>query len=246
MLLIVGLYATILPIVLLIIWKIKTKCNVKPFVVGALIFFVFAQLLEGSLHNIILLNNNPLGNMINKSIPLYVLYAALAAGIFEEVGRLIGFKFLLKNHDDKETSIMYGIGHGGFEAIMLIGINFILFWLVSKGMMKLDAESNATIIASIQTINWSTCLAVILERSYAIMMQIALSIIVFISVHKKKWSLFFLAILLHALIDVPAALFQKGVVSMLPTELITLLLAISLILYALKLYKNYVNEDEDL
>jgi uncharacterized membrane protein YhfC len=48
---------------------------------------------------------------------LYAVLGALLAGLFEETGRFIAFKFLLKKRTDRKTAISYGIGHGGFEAI---------------------------------------------------------------------------------------------------------------------------------
>ena len=46
--------------------------------------------------------------------------------------------------------------------------------------------------------------------------HIALSIVVFYAVKRSKVALYLLAILLHALFDVPAALYQKGVITSLP------------------------------
>ena len=49
-------------------------------------FFLFALVLEAMFHQLVL--GSPLGAAIRGNIWLYALYAGLAAGIFEETGRL--------------------------------------------------------------------------------------------------------------------------------------------------------------
>lgn len=50
------------------------------------------------------------------------------AGIFEECGRYVVIKFLMKKNKNRENMVMYGIGHGGIEvwAISLMSIVSLL------------------------------------------------------------------------------------------------------------------------
>lgn len=61
-----------------------------------------------------------------KQTWLYVLYGALAAGIFEEIPRY----YVLKIMDKKKSlgtydALQYGLGHGGFEMTILVGLTGI-------------------------------------------------------------------------------------------------------------------------
>src|SRR5699024_10761872 len=67
----------------------------KPMLVGAGIFFVFAQVLEAILHQVVFFVDIFTTNWLQNPL-VYAIYASLAAGVFEEIGRFIGFRFLLK------------------------------------------------------------------------------------------------------------------------------------------------------
>ena len=58
---------------------------------------------------------------------LLALVAGLFPGVFEETGRLIAFKTVLRKRKNKETSISYGIGHGGVEVILILGLTYIQY-----------------------------------------------------------------------------------------------------------------------
>jgi uncharacterized membrane protein YhfC len=71
---------------------------------------------------------------------LYGGLAALLAGVFEETGRFLAFKFLLKKRTGRKTAISYGIGHGGFEAVFLLvftGIQYLTYIsLINSGQFS--------------------------------------------------------------------------------------------------------------
>lgn len=71
----------------------KWRC----FFAGAAAFILFAMILEQLLHSAVL--RSPAGAVLQGNIWLYGLYGGLAAGLFEETGRLAAFRLLLK----KET-----------------------------------------------------------------------------------------------------------------------------------------------
>src|SRR5689334_18109583 len=51
----------------------------------------------------------------------WVAISALTAGLAEEIGRYIGYRWLLKR-DEKTWArgVMYGLGHGGIESMLLV------------------------------------------------------------------------------------------------------------------------------
>ena len=77
------------------------------------------------------------------------------AALFEETGRYIAFRIFLKNHTERETAVSYGLGHGGIECIIVLGLghlqNYTYCQLINNGQMdKLidKMAGNDTAIAS--------------------------------------------------------------------------------------------------
>lgn len=80
-----ALATLVLPIVILVVARRRWRFSLWSAAVGALVFAVFALLLEGGTHSLVFaavpsLRSNPV---------LYTLYGALAAGVFEELGRVV-------------------------------------------------------------------------------------------------------------------------------------------------------------
>ena len=76
-------------------WVVKKiKSGWKPILTGAGVFVAFALILESIVHQIVL--NGPHGPAIIGNTWLYALYGGLMAGLFEETGRFLSMKFLLK------------------------------------------------------------------------------------------------------------------------------------------------------
>jgi uncharacterized membrane protein YhfC len=200
---------------------IYKKYNAKfiPMIIGAVAFILFALVLERSVHLIVFkmfpLREKPL---------IYILYGIFMAGIFEETARLVSFKILKRKYTGIETGLSYGIGHGGTEAILIAGISMIVAIvfsvLINTGNTdsitgKLQGEALTQINAQINTIIITVPYMFLIsgiERFFAIIIQISLSVIMFYSVYcKGKIWLFPLAIILHAIIDIPAAAMQVNV-----------------------------------
>lgn len=232
-----GVVCTLYPVVLLLIWRKKTGARVAPFFVGAGTFVLFALVLEQLLHSVCILGNGPLAQAIRGNTVLFVLYGGLAAGIFEETGRFAAFK-LLKHHDDRESAITYGIGHGGIEAILIVGMNMLVYaglsiLLNQAGTTDVGVIGGADgptvsflggadplLLSTLQSITPASCLFATWERVVTVLFHIALSVLVFAAARRPGmlW-LYPTAILLHACVDFIAVLFQLGLVpSLLLTE----------------------------
>ncbi|GHU23873.1 putative membrane protein YhfC [Spirochaetia bacterium] len=209
------------PVVLFIVCHKKYKAPALPMIIGAVAFIIFALVLEQFIHSIVLnkfqLREKPL---------VYILYGIFMAGIFEETARFISFKILKRKYNGIGTGLSYGIGHGGIEAILLAGIamiySIIYSIMINSGKIdiitgnlqgdKLD-QINIQINTLVTTAPYLFLISGI-ERLCAITIQIALSIIVYHAVFTRHKVWFFpLAILLHAIIDTPAAAMQVGVIN---------------------------------
>lgn len=184
-----------LPIFLCIFIYKKTKAWVPAFFIGCGIFVGFAMILEQICHAIVL---TVTGSVIRDNIWLYGIYGGLAAALFEESGRWVAMKFCLKKHLSGENALMYGAGHGGIEAFLILGLssmsNFLAAAMINGGLM----EKTMTALEPAQqeisynqlSVLWTTpayqfYLAPV-ERISAIALQIALSILVFSAVKTGK------------------------------------------------------------
>lgn len=210
----VMLFSVCFPLGLLIWWKHKTGVSLSCFITGAVIFIVFAMILESMLHQFCLAGDHAISRAIQGSPILYMLYGAFAAGIFEETGRLFAFKVLLKKHKEKACAVAYGIGHGGIEIVLILGVSYLTLLLALMGINMGSEDVNAQLIMTANAITLPGALIGIFERISAMMIQVGLSMFVFTAARDKKafW-LYPTAIFLHALIDAPSVLYQVKVLS---------------------------------
>jgi uncharacterized membrane protein YhfC len=214
-----ALIAIGLPVGLFLFWRRRKGLKLMPLLAGAAVFIVFSLVLESLLHSIVLAPDPLTGAIALKSQPvLYVLYGCLAAGIFEETGRFLAFLLLRKRYSGVGTALSYGIGHGGIEAVLLVGLSMVssiaIAVMINTGgtdVVALLGPTGPEVVDSL--VSTSTALFLIsgFERVFAIAIQISLSVIVWYAVTTKgKLWLYPAAILLHALIDVAAAVYQTG------------------------------------
>ena len=233
-LLCIGLFGLVFPLILAFIWKTKAKEPFYPLFIGALIFIVFAMILETPARLLTL--------QFASNALLFSIIGGLSAGLFEETGRFIAFKFILKKYGKKETAITYGIGHGGIECMLLVGVNYITYFIYAAMLNKgqaLDPSIADAIGQILSSATPLTAIAVCLERIAAMLAHISLSILVFASVKDKDYKKLVLAILLHAGIDVFAGLYQAGAITNVwLVELLVLAYSLILAFFASKKYKT--------
>ncbi len=200
------------PILLLFYYK-KKGAEILPFFIGCAVFVLFALILESLVHNLVL--NGPAGETIRSNTLLYALYGGFMAGLFEETGRFLAFKTVLKKRlGNDRNALMYGVGHGGLEAMLLLGFayisNLVMAAFLNAGMADtltatVTGEAADQLKTAMQTLTstapWIYLLG-LAERAFAVTIHICLSVLVWFAVKKpgKGW-LFPLAILLHAAVD---------------------------------------------
>ncbi len=219
-----------LPILLAVIFSRKFKGQVMTIFVGAGTFIIFAMILEQILHAVVL---TVAGAALNSHIFLYALYGGLAAALFEETGRYAAMRFFMKNNLTRENALMYGVGHGGVEAIMLMGMvsvnNLLTASMINNGgisevMAQLDAAT-AQLTYEQLTALWQTPAYLFymggLERVSALALQIGLSLFVFRAVKDGRKDCLLLAFGIHFLVD----FFTVIAAEFLPTLAVELALA---------------------
>lgn len=200
-------------------FKRKIVIRLVPLFVGVAFFIIFALVLEQMLHSFVLQPNaqGQIPLMINHPV-IYMIYGIFAAGIFEETARLVAFKLLKSSYSDFATSIAYGLGHGGIELLLLGGMslvsNLVISLLLSNPNGQFAQELPQSIVQALQNVSAGEFFLVTIERFPALLVQICLSVLVWIAVNKaKQFWLFPLSILFHAIIDIPSVMTQVGFLS---------------------------------
>jgi uncharacterized membrane protein YhfC len=236
-----------LPVVLFVVFHKKYKAKILPAVIGIIAFIVFVLVLERSIHSIVL------GNFRLSEKPfVYIVYGIFMAGIFEETARFISFNILKKKYNGIGTGLAYGVGHGGIESILIVGISMInniafCILLNTGGAEAITGKLQGNALAQLNTqintlLNTAPYMFLIggIERIFAITVQLSLSMIVYYSVHgKNKIGLFPLAIILHAIVDIPAAAMQVGIIKkMLFVEGLVFLGTILVSVFAIQIHKQ--------
>lgn len=170
------------------------------------------------------------------NIFLYILIC-LFPGIFEETGRYIFYKYVLKNYKHVTTSLGYGIGHGGIES-MYVGLNLIFFIFAKDTLIKNEViKEDITFLIGLMSG---------IERIIAISAQISLSVIVFKTVKTGKIMYYISAIFLHDFVDFFAFLYQLGKIkSIIITEVILGILSLCLSFIAYHVYMSMKDTTEE-
>lgn len=250
--------AIVYPIALLIYWKSKQKPRWASFFIGAATFALFALVLEQILHVVVMTgigggDMNAGSVKMSSNIWLYGLYGGACAAIFEEFGRLLAMKFCMKKYLDKKNAIMYGIGHGGIESIIILGIaeisNIATALAVNSGAIELilaalPEDQKAMMREQIAAL-WTTPSASFylagVERIIAVMLHICLSYMVYRYVKYNEKKSFAIALGVHFLVDFATVIIGQ----MLSIAAVEVILAVAIVVFLVYVVKKYRNENED-
>lgn len=237
-----GALMVLLPIIVFLVWRKRTKAPIVPTIAGAATFFLSAMVFEQIPIQILFNFYQPTAEALRNSVVLYYIVGALLAGIFEETGRFVTMRFFLKKYTRKQNALSFGIGHGGFESLY---IGFTTMSLIVLGMIVnsgnlgqiTDSLEGAMLETAMEQVrNYSSqtfggCMLGVLERCIAITAHTAFSMLVFRAVHDKKcgW-LYPFAIFLHALFDFILVLYAGKLITLAVLEVILVAIVVPMFL----------------
>ena len=243
-----------IPVLFFLYWrgKHKEKTKISYLIAGAVGFLVSARVLELGVHYVCILAENPVSRFINGSTLAFVLYGTAMAGVFEECGRHITLKYILKKDRTRENAVLYGIGHGGIEILAVILPSMILYLVIailfSQGnveealnQLKITEETAAAALPSVQAaaaFDYASMAMNGIERLLAMLLHIGLAVIVFYGVISAKKGFLPLAVLLHMAMDTFPALYQKGAVPLWSVEAWAALWTAVIVFIAVRLYRK--------
>ena len=247
-----------IPVVFFVWWykKHKAQVHILYLVAGAAGFLVSARMLELGVHYVCIAMDNPVSRFINGNTAVYVLYGTVMAGVFEECGRHIVLKYIMKKNRTRENAVLYGIGHGGIEILSVLLPSMVLYLVIailfSAGnagealrALKITDETATAALPSVQAaaaFDYAQMAMNVIERLLAMFAHIGLTVVVFYGVKTAKKAFLPLAILLHMAMDTFPALYQRGVLPLWSVEVWAAVWAAVILLIAGKLYRKMKEE----
>lgn len=211
----------LLPIIAISVLSFKNRGQkmVSAWLLGAAGFVVTQLLIR--LPILTAMQNQPWFTSFSENQPFFYAFSlAFTAGLFELAGRFVVAKLMQKNLN-YNRSLAAGLGHGGMEAMILVGItylnNILYIFMINNGTF--DAVVNEAVAAGVdvtallqmkdQLISTSPALFLLagFERILAMIGHLAMSMLVCYSLHKGtplKGALLCLGI--HTFLDLTAGI----------------------------------------
>ena len=243
-----------IPVMFCICWRKKHRQQTKIgyLIAGAVGFLVSARVLEAGVHYLCIVSDNPVSRFINGNTAVFVLYGIIMAGVFEECGRYVVLKYIMKKNRTRENAVLYGIGHGGIEILAVVlplMITYLAIAVLFSGgntenaltTLKITEETAAAALPSVQAaaaFDYAMMAMNVIERLLAMFVHIGLTVIVFYGVCSAKKACLPMAVILHMLVDTFPALYQRGVLPLWAVEVWTAVWAAVIVCIAVKLYRK--------
>lgn len=190
----------ILPLVIWIVYGVKNKGKgaFTAWLLGASGFFVMQMVIRIPILNMLALTAGFQSFVANHYV-LYCFSASFTAGLFELIGRYAVAKILAKDLT-YEKGFAAGFGHGGIEAIVLIGMtyinNMLYIGMINSGVFDGIVEQTATLGIDTTSLvavkdalihaNSAVFLLAGYERILTMILHVALSLSVCYFVSKKQ------------------------------------------------------------
>ncbi|MEO6063377.1 MAG: YhfC family glutamic-type intramembrane protease, partial [Thermoflexales bacterium] len=145
-------------------------------------------------------------------LPILISVQLASSGLFEETARYIVMRWLIKRVRDWKSGVMFGAGHGGVEAILVIGlasVNVIALLAFGDSLLaQTQAAAPAQVpalqaqIEAVRGMQWWAPVLGVYERVGAVMLHISLSLLVMKAVRgdngRRAWLWWLLAVVFHA------------------------------------------------
>ncbi|GKV67397.1 MULTISPECIES: YhfC family glutamic-type intramembrane protease [unclassified Sporosarcina] len=194
-----------------------------PYVLGILAFIVSQVLIRLPLLSYLSVNSTEYMMLSALHPLLYAVFLGVTAGLAEELARYAAMRYFMKQRQ-WQSGLFFGAGHGGVEALLLFGLPAVSYLFttatpIGTGLYFIGG----------------------MERIFAILLHIGLSLLVLQSVRQKKWRFLLAAIIIHTMIDAMIGivpLFVAKDLQLLVMETLIGLLAVGLFLYGLRMKRK--------
>lgn len=234
------LISFVLPLIFVIYFKHR-KADYYALFTGIAVMILFVFGLEAVFHQLIL--QSSVGSVINRHIQLYALYGGLMAALFEEGGRWLAFRTVLRTRIGKDVdALMYGAGHGGCEAFLL-GVTMLsnLFLVMNSEQLMGSLDENTVAgmhdsMAILMSTPWYIFFLAGLERIAAFAAQLSLSVLVWFSVKNGKKKYLLISFFAHFMLDAFAVILKDVSNNVILTEAFVFFMSAVIVVIARKIW----------
>lgn len=174
------------PVLLLGYFMLRKRPLVRPFLIGAATFIFFQIATRIPLLELVLKKQMWFQSFSRLYPWLYLLFLAFTAGLFEEVGRYITMRLFLKNKHEWQDGVAFGLGHGGVEALLLVGVSNIALLFNP---------------AYLQMLSFGQVAPAGVERISTVILHVGFSLLVITGIRRNKKGYLLAAIATHTAVD---------------------------------------------
>jgi uncharacterized membrane protein YhfC len=249
---IVGMALTLiisagLPVALFMYCRKNYEVRTSAFVIGLIIYYVAAKVLEPFINAAILSN---VGGAVMNNVYIYAIYVGLIAAVIEELCRYFGLKSIVRNVDEA-NAFYFGVGFCGLEAVLTAAwpqiSNILNSVLINNGMMQQSLsmlqEPDLTLTYNAIAPLWETASTAFLlagiERACIIVMHLSLSLLVFYFVKTGNKKLMGVAVAGHFIVVADSALLgQLGIPGL--SVVVTAAVSAALVVFTMRSRKEYL------
>ena len=203
----------VLPLLLGFIARRYLRVGWRYFAYGMLIFFLFQIATRVPVIQFVQAAGSA---VLRPSSPLFwawVFVTALTAGLCEEIGRWVGYRWLIREHERTwPVAVMYGLGHAGLESMLLVaGLSAVsligLLSLTAADLSQLSNEQRTAVTSQLAILaaqpGWFPLLGA-WERACTIVIHVGLSVTVLQVFRRGTLTWLWLAIAAHTLVNLIA------------------------------------------
>lgn len=198
----------ILPVAAATVWRRHSAALWSSLAFGA-ITFVLAQLIRLSLLQGLSLLLNPVARSWEPALLTWLNGAllVLTSGLFEEGARWLMIRRFARNVRSWREGVMFGIGHGGIEALLFVGGSVVSALVLSLSaptvlaqLEQLPPEQAAAVQTQLDALNalrWWEPLLGAWERVPAMVFHIGATLLVLLGLLRSDRRLLLAAMILH-------------------------------------------------
>ncbi|WP_292731998.1 YhfC family intramembrane metalloprotease [Methanoculleus sp.] len=244
---VVALFEIVVPLALGY-WIVKRfGLSWRVFLLGAL-FFIIVQVVHTPL---VLVTQTPLYLALlpfgtTTALAALAVYLGLMAGLFEEVGRYLVYRYLFRRQEiplTRENGLLFGTGWGGVESMivaLLVLTSMLSYIAITSDGSMLFLPDDPAVQAEIEALRALTPLDILpglAERMMTIVLHIAWSLMVLASVVYGRKALLALAVIWHAAVDA-IAVYLAPTQGILVTEAAVFVFAVIGVAYILREWRR--------
>lgn len=204
-------FVIIYPVALAIIAHQRLRVGWRYFWYGALIFLLFQLVTRVPIVTVLGIVLAPALRASAVARWAWLVALALTAGLAEEIGRYVGYRWLMGREEKTwNKAVMYGVGHGGLESIVLVGggallsLVSVVVTLAAVNPATLPAGQRQTLVTQFAALatqpGWEPLLGA-WERLWTLPVHIALSVVVLQVFRRRQRRWLWIAVAAHAAFD---------------------------------------------